>query len=645
MLAHKQQTPVRESETLMIESDAGPAAQEPRRLFWGALLLLLAVTAVVFYGVLGHQFLIYDDNSYVLQNPLIHPLDPAGVVRMFTRTYFRSYTPLTHLSHALDFAFWGPDPFGHHLTNYFLHLVNAGLLFFIGCSLFLLWKEPGGEGYPDPWHRLFAKLTPSAIVGALVGAGFFALHPLRTESVAWISDRKDLLMTTFLLTSLGAYLLSHLGSGTAAGRRLYIVSFLSAILAMLAKSVASMLPLVLLMIDAAVFRVPRERKAWKQALIEKVPFLLGSFSVGVFSVIAVTGILRHPKVYEPSVLEEILLPAYTWSFYLLKNIWPVGLSPIYSFPSKMELVFSAVLVLALTGAAVILYLRRQERFWLLAWGFYMVFLVPTILGRESAGIQAWADRYSYLPSVAPGLLLGGLVCWLWSLGGSGLRIVVGALSAVLMGVLSLFTMRQVPVWHDTESVFRHAAAASPSALMAHANLGMVLAAAGKTDEALVALEKAMALNDHYAQTYEVLALAYDKKGETEKAIGLYRKAISLDSNFIDAYSNLGNTLMVTGRYDEAIHEYLEAIRKDPEFFDAYYNMGIAYYRRGDPSAAMEVFRRAMGVNPINSDTYLNIGIIYSDWGDEAAAFAQYQKAAALGNVQAKRLVHLRSGNR
>lgn len=629
----------------MIESDAGPAAHETQRLFWGALVLLLAVTSAAFYGVLGHQFLIYDDNSYVLQNPMIHPLDPASVVKMFTRTYFRSYTPLTHLSHALDFAFWGPDPFGHHLTNYVLHLVNAALLFFIGCALLLLWNEPGGGGNSDPWNHLFEKIAPATVVGALVGAGFFALHPLRTESVAWISDRKDLLMTTFVLTSLGAYLLSHVGSGTAGGRRLYIVSFVFALLAMLAKSVASMLPLVLLMIDALVFRIPREWKAWKPTLMEKVPFLLGSLSAGVFSILAVTGILRHPKVYEPSLLEEILLPAYTWAFYLLKNIWPAGLSPIYSFPSKMELVLSAVLVLLLTGASVVRYLRRQERFWLLAWGFYMVFLVPTILGRESAGIQAWADRYSYLPSVAPAMLIAGLVYWLWSRGGSVLRILVGALSTVLIGALSLSTIRQVPVWHDTESVFRHAVAASPTALMAHANLGMVLAAGGKTDEAIVALEKAMALNDHYAQIYEVLALAYDKKGESEKAISLYRKAISLDSNFIDAYSNLGNTLMMAGRYDEAIHEYLAAIRKDPEFFDAYYNMGIACYSRGDTLAAMEVFRRAAAVNPIHSDTYLNMGIIYSDWGDEAAALEQYQKAAALGNVQAKRLVRSRSGNR
>jgi protein O-mannosyl-transferase len=628
-----------------IGSHGAPPAPETRRLFWEALVLLLAVTAVAFYGVLGHQFLLYDDTSYVLQNPLIHPLDPASVVRMFTRTYFRSYTPLTHLSHALDFAFWGPDPFGHHLTNYVLHLVNTTILFFIGCALLLLWKEAGQGGKSDPWNYLLEKLAPSTIAGAFVGAGFFALHPLRTESVAWISDRKDLLMTAFVLTSLGAYLLSHVGSGTPAGRRLYIISFVSALLAMLAKSVASMLPLVLLMIDAMVFRIPRDRKTWKQALMEKVPFLLGSLSAGVFSIFAVIGILRHPKVYEPSLLEEILLPAYTWAFYLLKNIWPFGLSPIYSFPSKVDLALSAALVLLLTGAAVVLYLRRHQRFWLLAWGFYMVFLVPTILGRESAGIQAWADRYSYLPSVAPGLLIGGLVYWLWSRGGSVLRITVGALSAVLMGALTLSTMRQVPVWHDTESVFRHAVAASPSALMAHANLGMVLAAGGKTDEAIEALGKAMALNDHYAQIYEVLGLTYDKKGEPEKAIGLYRKAISLDSNFIDAYSNLGNTLMVAGRYDEAIHEYLEAIRRDPEFFDAYYNMGIAYYRRGDPSAAMEIFRRAAAVNPINSDTYLNMGIIFSDWGDEAAALAQYQKAAALGNLQAKRVLNSRSGNR
>jgi Flp pilus assembly protein TadD len=629
----------------MIRSEAEPTTYGNGRLFWGALALLVAVTSVVFFGVLGHQFLIYDDNSYVLQNPLIHPLQPATVLTMFTRTYFRSYTPLTHLSHALDFAFWGPQPFGHHLTNYLLHLVNTTLVFFLACALFILWREPGEGGNDRPWTFLFERLTPAITIGGLISAGFFALHPLRAESVAWISDRKDLLMTAFILLSLEAYLLANVGAGTTAGRRWYVVSVASALLAMLSKTVASILPTVLLMIDWLLFQNFREPNAWKQLLKDKAPFVLGSLFVGTFSIVAVTGIIRHPKVYEPSFLEEAMLPAYTWAFYLLKNIWPVGLSPIYSFPSRIALVFSSVFVLALTIVAVVLLRRRKERFWLLAWGFYLVFLVPTILGRESAGIQAWADRYSYLPSVAPAILVGSLVFWIWRLGGRALRVSTGGLSVVLVGALALSTTRQVRVWHDTETVFRHAVAASPMALMAHANLGMVLAAAGKPDEAIEALERAMALNDRYAQIYEVLGLAYDQKGEREKAIGLYRKAIALDTNFIDAYSNLGNTLMNLGRYDEAIHEYLEGIRKDPEFFDAYYNMGIAYYRKGDASAAMEVFRRAAMINPINSDTYLNMGIIYSDWGDEDAAFAQYRKAAALGNSQALQLVGPRTRNK
>jgi Tfp pilus assembly protein PilF len=475
------------------------------------------------------------------------------------------------------------------------------------------------------------------VFGAFVSATFFSLHPLRVESVAWVSDRKDLLMTFFLLLSSGAYLLYSVGYDTPEGRRWYVVAFVSAFLAMLSKTVASMFPVVLIMADAFLLRQPGDRRIWSRLLKDKIPFVLGSIFVGAFSVVAVTGILRHPKLYERTTLEEVLLPAYTWTFYILKNLWPTGLTPVYVHPPMVELILSLLFVGCITVVCLLL-LKRKAHFWLLAWGFYLLFLLPTILGKERAGIQPWADRYSYLPSVAVAMLFGAFVIWLWNKPTLNLKLAVGAFSLAVLVFLGLATTHQIPVWHDTITLFRYAAATNPSAIMAHTNLGLALAATGRPDEAMASLERAIALNDRYAGSYEVMALACDQKGERDRAIGLYRKAISLDTNFIEAYSNLGNTLMALERYDDAIQEYLAAIRKDPEFFDAYYNMGIAHYRKGDPSAAMEVFRRAAVINPINSDTYLNMGIIYSDWGDEEAAFAQYQKAADLGNAQAKQLL-------
>ena len=617
--------------------DSTASAPIQPRMVWGLIALLLVVTGIIYSGVLGHEFLIYDDDTYVLQNPLIHPLNPASVLRMFTRTYFRSYTPLAHLSHAIDFELWGRDPFGHHLTSYLLHLVNTALVFLLSCAVFILWKQPKAGGIQTPWSYLLERMTPTIIFGAFASATFFSLHPLRVESVAWISDRKDLLMTFFILLSAGAYLLYSVGYDTPEGRRWYLVAFASALLAMLSKTVASMFPVVLVMMDAFLFRHPHNREVWSRLLREKIPFVLGSVFVGAFSLIAVTGILRHPKLYERTTLEEVLLPVYTWTFYFLKNLWPTGLTPVYVHPPFAELVLSLLFVGIITVVCLLL-LKRNAHFWFLAWGFYLLFLLPTILGRERAGIQPWADRYSYLPSVALAMLFGAGVMWVWSIAKPKLRLAGGALSLVLLGLLGFLTVRQIPVWHDTVTLFRYAVATNPSAIMAHTNLGLALAATGKPDEAIPPLEKAIALNDRYAGSYEVMALAFDKKREHEKAIDLYRKAISLDTNFIEAYSNLGNTLMALERYDDAIQEYLAAIRKDPEFFDAYYNMGIAQYRKGEASVAMEVFRRAAAINPINSDTYLNMGIIYSDWGDEDAAFAQYQKAADLGNAQARELL-------
>lgn len=617
------------AETKRPASPISPAA----RWFWPALFALVIVVAAVTQGVLGHQLLGYDDDTYVLKNPLIHPLNLQTIGRMFARTYFRSYTPVAHLSHAVDFGVWGANPFGHHLTNYVLHLLNAAMVFLLAGGLILRVRPPAGEG--NPLRYLAGHMTPGTVLGALFAAAFFALHPLRAESVAWVSDRKDLLMAFFSLLSFLSYLVYR--AGFERRQWWYLASFVAATFAMLAKTVASVIPVVFLLADLLVFDLPFRARGWRKPLVEKIPFLAVAALVGLASLSALAKILPHPRVIERSILEDILAPFYTWTFYLAKSFYPAGLTPLYAFPGEGMLLLGVVVAVLLTAAAIVA-ARRGVRMPLFAWSCYTLFLLPTIVGRGSAGIQSWADRYSYLPGVVIAVLLGGAAVRFAEKRGRAVRVLETGLLSVAVAALSVCTLRQIPVWHDTVSLFTYAVEQNPRSIMALTYLGNALTNAGRPDEAIAALDRAVALNDRYSGVYQYLGLAWQSKGDQRRAAEYYRKAVALDTNFVEAYSNLGNAYYALGEYDRAIEQYRESIRKDPEFSDPYYNLGVATYAKGDTAGAMAIFRKAAEVNPNSADTYASMGIIYSDLGMNDSAYVQFEKAAQLGHPQAKELV-------
>jgi Tfp pilus assembly protein PilF len=621
------------------ESRAAPVRLTP-------LLIVMAgsglLAILVFSGTLGHTLLEFDDNVYVYENPLIYPLSLATIVRIVTTPYFRSYTPLTLLSHAVDYDLWGMNAFGHHLTNVVLHGINAALLAVLALVVFGIRRMGPDERITDLRTFLVEHVSGSRVAAPLLASLLFAVHPMRVESVAWVSDRKDLLLGLFVLPSITAYLLYAQTRGTALGRRLFVVSLVLAALAMLSKTIATMLPLVFLLLDAIPLR-PHGRVRNRLSLLkEKAPFFACSIFVGIMSIVAVQGVLRHPVLYHPTVLEKLMQPTYALAFYLVKTVWPFGLTPMYTSGSLPSLLGALGIVVVLTIICIRAAVRGKGD-WLLAWGTYVLFVVPTVIGKPAAGIQAWADRYSYLPAV-PLMIIAGALCGagLRSLrrlpGGVRVRHVALGLSIVVLAGLTTLSLRQIPLWHDDEVLWRYAIRVDREAVMAHTNLAMILTAKGRPDEAIAAADSAIALKPTYASAFGAKGLAFDLKADTARAIEAYQRAIVLDSNYIDAYSNLGNIYLQSDRYDEAIALYESAIARDPTFFSAYYNMGIAYYRRGDLPKAMEVFTTTTAVNPIYPNTYFNMGIIFSDWGDQASARQHFQRAADLGYGPAKKLL-------
>ena len=619
-------------------ADSSSALLSPAARFWAIVLILLGVAFITFHGVLQLGFLGYDDNDYVLHNPHIYPFTGEKVARLFWTPYFRSYTPLTLLSHAIDFEVWGKDPFGHHLTNLLLHLANTLVLFLVCVVTFRLLRE-GERGAPRGTPREFVFSAPlPVILAAAGGAALFSLNPLRVESVAWVSDRKDLLMTFFVLLSILGYLFASRFRETAEGKKWYRISAAAGLLGMLAKTVGTMLPVVLLLLDGTLLAGDQRRRGWGRLIREKWWFFLCSLLVGILSLLAMVNVRRHPTLYAESTLEKILLPFFTWAFYLWKSVLPTGLTPIYSYPPVWQQLISILVMVGAVLLAIWLHRRKKGSFLIAALGFFFLFLLPTILGREKAGIQPWADRYSYLPAASLGVLAGGLLLWAWERRTGWIRMGVWLAAGVVLCCFGALSFLQVPIWRDTETLFRHAVAVNPRAVFAQANLGMALTAAGKSDEAIAVLSRSIELSPMYAGNYAAMGLAYSGKGEDEAAAREFRRALELDSNFVDAHSNLGSSLMALGKYDDAIVEYEKAIRKEPAFDDAYYNMGIATYRKGDPAGAMEIFRKTAEINPIRPDTYVNMGIIYREWGKLDSAYVEFSRAASLGSAKAAELI-------
>ncbi len=307
------------------------------------------------------------------------------------------------------------------------------------------------------------------LAGATLAAALFAFHPLRVESVAWISDRKDLLMGFFSIPALISYLLYSGVRGSPAANLWFRAVIICSGLAMLSKTVAITLPLIFLLIDALFPRQAERSTPWPALLKEKIPLLVMSAAGGILSLIAVRGVLRHPPLDHHSVVEQLLQPFYALAFTLGKIFWPAHLSPTYGSASETADVVSFFAVLGIT-ALCILRAKRRDPAWLLVWSVYVVLVLPTVIGSPAAGIQPWADRYTYLPSVPIALGVGALVARMWMPN----RIAVVVASVLFLAPLTFLAVRQIPAWADSENLWRHAIAVDPGVPMAQAQLAMVL---------------------------------------------------------------------------------------------------------------------------------------------------------------------------
>lgn len=594
----------------------GDARAARRALIAAALAGLTAF--LVFSPSIGYDFLRYDDEIYVTSNPHLRPFTPAAVAAMFTHFYFRSYTPLTLVSHAFDAVIWGDDPRGHHLTNVLLHAVNTGLVLLLAFLLISSAVRRGG-GEAD---------LRAGLWGGTLAALLFALHPLRVESVVWISGRKDLLMGLFVFSSMLAYTwyaLQKSNSRAVVWRRLALVLY---VLAVLAKSAALTLPFAMLGIDLALRREP-----WTNVprlLREKAAFFAAMLLTAGSALYASGGLSRHHAIGEYGAAEMLMLPLYSPAFFVSKLLWPHPLTTVYPAPDAGVLALGAVTTLLVTVALLLTAFRKQRILPLVAWATSLLLLGPVLAG-VNAGIQPWADRYTYVPLVGVIILAGGwfgaLRSRLWGRPGGALT---AAVAVVLLAGSTALTVARMPDWRDSVTLWKHAQAHSPeSGPLILIPLGIAYVHAGQPDSAIALYRRSVALEPGYTQAYFAMGEAFAAKGETGTAAEAYLETLRRDSTHTGARNNLAGIYLGIGRIPEALTLYRRLVAAEPENARFRNNLGFALMRNGEMHSAATELRSAIERAPTFKSPYVNLGVLYQNTGRVAMALEVLQNAAAI----------------
>lgn len=590
---------------------------------------LIVVTLALYYPVSAHPFFNYDDDIYVVGNPHVQAgLHWETVKWAFTSFRASNWHPLTWISHALDFKMFGLEAGRHHETNLLLHVINVVLLF---------WVLKRATGYAGR----------SAMVAAL-----FALHPINIESVAWIAERKNLLSMMFFLLALGAY--RGYASRPGVARYLPVASFY--VLGLMAKPQVITLPFVLLLWDywplqrmfapaAAAGRDDAEipGKSFWGLVVEKLPLLALSVASGIVTVLAQyeSGSMTGPHWQPLPVRLENAVVAY--ARYLGKAFWPSDLAVLYPHPGnslRMWQVASSLLLLLLITAATVA-ARHRRRYLLVGWLWFLGTLVPMI-GLVQVGVQAMADRYTYLPFV--GLFL--MVCWLLADWAGQWRVAPawqwGVSLAVLLA-LAVVARRQLDRWNDNNLLWWQVVALETQALQASPNnwvaedvLAHALLKLGQVDEAVPHFRAAAALNPADPDSNVNVGTYEQKQNNFAAAIAQYQKVIAMTQGTeqqnaqirAQAFSNMGYAYREQKKCPQARASFQQAVEANPDDARSWLGLGLMAQKAGDLNAAIPAYTRALQLSPFDWG-YLLLAEALNDAGRHDEAQLAWRRAAAI----------------
>ena len=589
---------------------------------------LFVLVVWVFWPSVSNGFVNLDDPLYVYENVHVQKgLSWESLRWAFTTLEEGFWLPLTWLSYLLDSQLFGPRAAGFHLTNLLFHAASTLLLFVA-------------------LRRMTGATWRSAAV-----AGLFALHPLHVESVAWISDRKDVLSGLFWMLSLLMYAryaqtrpcVESRGSsaqppGSAANPRDFTLSYLLALLfficGLMSKGTVLSLPLVLLLLDwwplgRFQFSCLASRPSTLLRLIgEKLPFLAAGLISGLISVQGQKAFGALPGTAMVPIGDRIANAAISNAHYLSQTLWPANLAAFYPYPKAFPAwPVAGAASLGVIVSALVLWGARKRPYLAVGWFWYAVTLLPAI-GLIQVGGQSRADRYTYVPLIGLFLLLVWGVCDLttrWRHQAAWLSFAGVIVASLCLGL----DRRQLSYWKDSESLLRHAIAVTEDNAMVQNNLGVALTKQGKVDEAVGCLQEAVRIAPGFAEAHNNLGTALAMQGRLDEAIGELQEALSLRPNYPQAHNDLGAALGRKGRLEEAIGHLEEAIKLAPDFVDARCNLGDALAAKGRFEEAITQYQRAVELRPDYPDVHHHLGIALSSTGRLDEAIGQFQQALRL----------------
>jgi len=570
-------------------------------------LLLVMCTVAVYWQVINHDFLNFDDGQYVTENAVVQSgLTLHGLKWAFTTTYTTNWHPLTWLAHMLDCELYGTNPAGHHVTGLLFHLTNTVLLF-------LLLK------------RLTGAHWRSACVAML-----FAIHPLHVESVAWVSERKDVLSTFFWMVSIWFYY----DYVKTKQKIRYLLALTAFTLGLMSKPMLVTLPFVLLLLDYWPLnrftfddvknQAVELKVTLKYIVFEKLPF----FALTITSALIAISVGDVQTVQDFTVWGRIGNALVSYVAYLSDMFWPHPLIIFRPHPGELPLwqpLLALLLLIAVT--LFVLWQGRRQRFLPVGWFLYLGVLVP-VIGLVQVGIQARADRYTYVPLIGIAIILvwgGAYLTRNWKSRQKPLM----AVGALVTLVLMTCTYYQVGIMKNSMTAFEHVVKYAPDAHYAHNNLALAYKNSGDFNKAIEHFSEAIRIKPDKYEAYNNRGVAYFNKQEYDKAVVDYQMVLNHAPDHVEARNNLGNIFQIQGKLDQAIEQYKRALQAAPNHPEVNNNIGSAYFSKRDFPKAIEYFLMAVNANPFYLSARTNLARVYGEMGEIETAIKHFSTALEL----------------
>lgn len=550
-------------------------------------LFLSITTFSVYWQIHQYDFVSFDDNEYVYDNPHVKSgITLKNIIWAFTAFHSNNWHPLTWMSHMLDCQLFGLNAGCHHFINLLFHVANTLLLF-------LIFKQMTGS------------LWKSSFIAAI-----FALHPLHVESVAWIAERKDVLSAFFWMLTMWSYIRYTMRPTIYK----YLMTIIFFAFGLMSKPMVVTLPFVLLLIDywplnrfqSYPLSIVKKGRSTTRLILEKAPFLILAPISCFLTYFAQKhgGVIKSLDVFSLKIRLANALISYI--SYIGKMIYPSKLAFLYPHPGMAAWwkITGSCLLLAVISLLAIKNIKKRPYF-IVGWLWYLGTLVP-VIGIVQVGMQSMADRYTYIPSI------GVLIIIAWSVSElvehwKHKILWLTAATTVVVSIFTVITWEQIGYWKNSKVMFEHTLEVTTNNYIAHDSLGVEFFNHGNLKEAIYQYSKALQIKPDYHFSHFNIGVAFFQQGRIEDAIDQYIQAIDSEPNYFKARNNLGAAFFVQGKTEKAIKQYMEALKIKPDYIDAHINLAMALDKQGYIEEAIKEYKQALLIDPNNITAHFNLG--------------------------------------